>query len=268
METLIEHRIEPEVAGPAPRNVTLPWRSSVLLGMAALLLGLFVLGSGWALWEGTKLAWLTQYGRTVSAKIVDIRTEPAARKGQGPRQTAFRYAGTVPGPKGLLAQSGWVDLNTSVPGAESTPAQTVPMPAFSLGQAFPLRYARFFSMTWSQPWGPDPGSRILTLFLAGGLVLAVSLLLLRRLVRWTQRRLNLLRHGTATVGTITHTRFESEDMVRYFLRYGYSVGAGEGREHEEQVSADQWRRFHVGQPVTVLSDPQDPKRVGLYLLIG
>ena len=95
----------------------------------------------------------------------------------------------------------------------------------------------------------------------------VSLLLLRRLLRWMGERLHLLRLGTATVGTITHKRTEAEDMVRYFLRYGYSSGQTEGREHEEQVSMDQWKLFHVGQPVTVLYDPEEPERVGLYALI-
>ena len=104
------------------------------------------------------------------------------------------------------------------------------------------------------------------MFLSGGLVLAVSLLLLRRLLRWTGSRLHLLRCGAATIGTITHKRSESEDMVRYFLRYGYGGGPEGGRE--EQVSADQWREFQVGQPVTVLYDPDNPAQAGLYALIS
>ncbi len=131
----------------------------------------------------------------------------------------------------------------------------------------PIRYAPWFGGVASQPWQPDPRGRVLTLILSGSLVMLVSLLLLRRLLRWMGERLHLLRLGTATVGTITHKRTEAEDMVRYFLRYGYASGEAEGQEHEEQVSMDQWKLFQVGQPVTVLYDPDQPERVGLYALI-
>ena len=72
----------------------------------------------------------------------------------------------------------------------------------------------------------------------------------------------------ATVGTITHKRTEADDIVRYYLRYGYAPSAGEGREREEQVSVEQWKEFEVGQPVTVLYDPDLPEQAGLYALIG
>ena len=55
-------------------------------------------------------------------------------------------------------------------------------------------------------------------------------------------------------------------MVRYFLRYGYRGGPEAGRE--EQVSADQWREFQVGQPVTVLYHSDAPEEAGLYALIS
>ena len=265
MEAVIEHTLEPELAGPVPRRLHLPLRVRLLLLVAGLLLGLFVLGSARALWEGVKLSWLAEAGRSFSGKIVEIQTEPAPAKGQKPRQTAIRYRAVVAGPHGGRAQTGWIVL-AEPPQPLSAEHRPVPAaPSFRLGQPFPLRAAFFGDAVLCQPWGPSPGSRIWTLFLSGGLVLAVSLLLLRRLLHWTGSRLRLLRRGTATVGTITHKRSESEDMVRYFLRYGYRGGPDAGKE--EQVSADQWREFQVGQPVTVLYDPAAPEKAGLYALI-
>ncbi len=266
MEAVTEHTLEPELAGPAPRRLHLPLRVRLLLTVAGLLLGLFVLGSARALWEGVKLSWLAEAGRPLSGKIVEIHTERSFAKGQKPRQTAIRYSAVVPGPHGGRTQTGWIVLSepSASLSAENRPAPTTP--SFRLGQPFPLRTAFWGNSVLCQPWGPNPGSRIWTLFLSGGLVLTVSLLLLRRLLRWTGDRLHLLRWGTATVGTITHKRAESEDMVRYFLRYGYVGGPDMGRE--EQVSADQWREFQVGQPVTVLHNSETPEKAGLYALIS
>ena len=265
MEAVIEHKIEPELFQPIPRRLHLPARIGLLLAVAGLLLGLFVAGSARALWEGVKLSWLAEAGRPLSGKIVEIRTGTPIVKGEAAPQTAIRYSVVVPAPLGGQVQTGWIVLSEpSQPlSAEHRPAPA--MPAFHLGQPFPLRVAPFGNAALCQPWGPNAGSRIWTLFLAGGLVLTVSLLLLRRLLGWTRSRLHLLRRGAATVGTITHTRSEAEDMTRYFLRYGYPGGSDSGRE--EQVSADQWRRFHVGQPVTVLYDPDSPQHAGLYALI-
>ncbi len=266
MEAVIEHALEPELAGSVPRRQHLPLRARLLLVVAGLLLGVFAVGSARALWEGVKLSWLAASGHPLSGQIVEIRTESPSAKGQTPRQTAIRYLAVVPGPQGRLSESGWIVLAEppAALSAENRPAPTVPI--FHLGEPFPLRFAVCGNAVLCQPWGPSPGSRIWTLFLAGGLVLAVSLLLLRRLLHWTGSRLHLLRWGTAVIGTITHTRSESEDMVRYFLRYGYPGSPDAGRE--EQVSADQWRNFHVGQPVTVLYDPAAPEKAGLYTLIS
>lgn len=266
LEAIVEHRLEPELLAPTPRRLRLPWRTSLLLSVAALLLSLFVLGSGRALWEGAKMLWLDGAGQTISGKIVAIRTAHSM-KGQLPVQTALCYEVDVPSPQGVRQQRGWVALGAPAPalGLESEAAPR-PAPRFSLGQPFPLRCASFFGTTVCQPWGPSPGSRITALLLAGGLVLFVSLRLLRRLGRWAGSRLHLLRQGTATVGTITHKRSETEDMARYYLRYGYADRAA-GRNREEQVNADHWREFQVGQPVTVLYDPDNPGHAGLYALI-
>jgi hypothetical protein len=168
-----------------------------------------------------------------------------------------------------VRRTGWIVLNQSeaLPGVEMVRHKPGAIPPFHLGQPVPLRYAAVLGMTVCQPWGSDPAAHIFPLFLAGGLILAVSVLLLLRLVRWAESRLHLLRQGMATLGTITHKRAESEDMVRYFLRYGYVDHLAQSRDYEEQVSADQWRKFHVGQPVTVLYDPDCPETAGLYALM-
>jgi len=279
MEVMIEHTLEPEVAGPAPRRTRLPLRVSLLLAVAVLLLGMFVLGSGRALWEATRLSWLAAAGHTATGRIVRIEGEPSEVKGQPPRPVAVRYACDLPGPQGAIHREGWIGLGPpsassnglppvmGLAGGKPASQPLAPAPVLRLGQPVPVRYAPWFGGVASQPWQPDSRGRVLTLILSGSLVMLVSLLLLRRLLRWMGERLHLLRLGTATIGTITHKRTEAEDMVRYFLRYGYASGQAEGREHEEQVSMDQWKLFHVGQPVTVLYDPDQPERVGLYALI-
>lgn len=266
MEAVIEHILEPELTGPIPRRLHLPLRARLLLAVAGLLLGLFVVGSARALWEGMKLSWLAEAGRPLSGRIVEIRTESSPVKGQPPRQTAMRYSAVIPTPRGSQIQTGWIVLSEPPQPLSAEHRPEPAAPDFQIGEPFPLRLASFGGALLCQPWGPNPGSRIWTLFLSGGLVLAVSLLLLRRLLRWTGSRLHLLRRGTAAVGTITHKRSESEDMVRYFLRYGYRGGPEAGRE--EQVSADQWRGFQVGQPVTVMFDPNAPEKAALYALIA
>lgn len=278
MEAIAEHTLEPELLAPVPRRLGLPARTRLLLLVAALLLGLFVVGSGRALWEGVKLSWLGLSGQTIAGKIVAIRAEAPLKsagklRGGGkekaplPVQTALGYEAVVSTPHGLQVRRGWVSLGTQSPaaGLESEAQPPPPAVQFQLGEPFPLRCASFLGRTVCQPWGPQPAPHIVPLFLAGGLIMAVSLRLLRRLSRWADSRRALLRGGTAVVGTITDKRTEAEDMARFFLRYGYPGGPDTGRE--EQVSAEQWREFHVGQPVTVLFNPEQPEQAGLYALI-
>lgn len=262
METLLEHRLEPEVAAPPPRRARLPVRMTLLLLLASLLLGLFVLGSGRALWEAGKLLWLGHAGRTVLGQVVEIQTEPAPNQGKRSLPIAIRYAVDVPKQDGTtLYRAGWIGLGRGRNGMPQA------MSSYRLHQTLPVRYAPWFGGIASQVWQPSPRGRIVSLTLSGSVVLLVSLLLLGRLTRWSRDRLRLLRNGIATTGTITHKRTEAEDMVHYYLRYGYATLNGKGREREERVSPEQWKRFEVGQPVTVLFDPEKPQQVGLYALM-
>lgn len=262
MEAVLEHAVEPPVAAPPPRRIRLPPRLAGLLAVAGLLLGLFLLGSGRALWEAGKLLWIGAAGHTIQGYVVAIQTEPSPEKGQPSLPVAIRYAADVPGADGAIQhRTGWIGLEQPRPGSPARPA------AYRLGLPVPVRYAPWFGGVASHPWRPSPAGRITSLLLSGGLVGLVSLLLARRLTWWTRERLHLLREGVATVGTITHKRTEADDMLRYFLRYGYAPAPGDGREREEQVSMEQWKEFEVGQPVTVLYDPDRPEQAGLYALI-
>ena len=279
MEAVLEHTVEPKVAPPPPRRIALPPKLAFLLTVAGLLLGLFVLGSGRALWEAGKLLWIGAAGRTAQGHVVEVQREPSALKGKPPIPVAVRYVADIPGADGTSQRrSGWVglgrlrgsslELPLAAQGSRPAPAPPRLPPGYALGRSFPVRYAPWFGGVASYPWRPSPTGRITSLLLSGGLVGLVSLLLARRLTHWTRERLRLLRGGVATVGTITHKRTEADDVVRYYLRYGYAPSVGEGREREEQVSVEQWKVFEVGQPVTVLYDPDAPEQAGLYVLIG
>lgn len=278
METVLEHRIEPPVAAPPPRLARLPWSTTALLLGAALLLLSFVFGSVRALLEAGQLVWLGAAGRTVTARVTQANTEVLPKGAQSPQRTRFQYSFTSPRDSSLRVGSAIqysvpppVDngpLNAPPP-RKGRPAIPLPPPPPKVGDTFPLRVAPWFGRLLYHPWQQPPVGKMLLLFLAGALVAGVSLLLLRRLLRWHQGRLHLLRNGLATVGTVVHKHAQTEDSVRYFLRFGYaSEPDGQARETEEQVSADSWRSFEVGQPVTVLYDPAQPEQASLYALMG
>lgn len=254
METVPEHKIEMKIADAPPRRPHLAARLLLLLAAAYLLLGLFTLGGGRALWEAGKLGWIGLAGRTVSAVITEVQTQPSsAEKTSLTHQVALRYTVSVPGE--ASARTGWIGLR------RKETRQYRP------GETMPYRAAAWFGGVAGSPWQPVPTGRLVSLLLCGGLVLLVSGLLMRRLTAWLLEHLHLLGTGLAVVGTITHKRTEAHDMLRYFLRYGYASAPGTGQEREEQVSAEQWREFEVGQPVTVLYDPDRPERAGLYVLM-
>ena len=281
METIAEHHIEPEVASPPPRAARLPWGTSALLGVAVLLFGLFLCGGARALLEAAKLAWLGVAGRTATATVIAIQTAPSAFAGRPGRQVALRYRVRSPYPPHVTLTGGARLYDAEAadgpgsPSPDDGPQRRFPRastavprpPLFKVGDALPLRFAPWFGGPISHPWSPPPTGKMLFLSLSGGLVVCVSLLLLRRIARWRRHRLHLLREGVATVGTIVHKHANTDDSLRYFVRYGYSAG-GEACEHEEQVSADQWKALEVGQPVTVLYDPAEPTEAGLYQLMG
>lgn len=268
METLSEHVIEPALAAPPPRPAPLTVRLTTLLVLATLLLGLFGLGGLRAVWEAGKLGWLVGAGRTVPGTVTRIETLPNPDKTAPPVPTGLWYTVTLPGPHGVFQRMGWISLagEPALPGGPAR-ALPAPVPAVHLGQTLPVRYAPWFGSVLSQPWAAAPGNRIATLLFIGVLVLLVTARLARRILLWLRGHLHLLRHGQATVGTITDKRTEVEDAARYYLTYGYSA-SGEGREREEQVGAEQWKLFQVGQPVTVLYDPARPAHAGLYMLMG
>lgn len=265
MEMLSEHVIEPALAAPPPRKMPLSLRLITLLVLASLLLGLFSLGGLRAVWEAGKLGWLAGAGRTGPGTVTKIETQPGPDKTAPPVAIGLWYTVTLDGPHGPFQRMGWISL-AGEPVLPGGPARALPAPAVRLGQTLPVRSAPWFGDVLSQPWAASPGSRIGTLLFIGVLVLLATVRLARRILVWLRGHLHLMRHGVATVGTITDKRTEVEDAAHYFLTYGYSA-AGKGLEREEQVGAEQWRLFQVGQPVTVLYDPASPAHAGLSVLM-
>ena len=196
MESVLEHTVEPKIAPPPPRRIALPPKLVFLLAVAGLLLGLFVLGSGRALWEAGKLLWMGAAGRTVQGRVVAVQTEPSALKGKPPIPVAVRYVADIPGAEGIpQRRSGWVGLERprgsslemplATQSARPAPSPLRLPPGYALGRSFPVRFAPWFDGVASYPWRPSPAGRITSLLLSGGLVGLVSLLLARRLTHWT-----------------------------------------------------------------------------------
>ena len=276
METLIPHPIEPAVSLPPPRRLFLPPGMLALTAVAVLLFALFFAGGVGALLEAAKLGWVAVSGRSIAARVTAIDTLPGVSKDQPAAQTRLYYAYSggaspqAPVRKGTLRLSNpAAPESTPLAAVGSAPARGLAAPAFRVGDTLALRQARWFGQTLLLPWPTNPGGKIAFLAFCGGLIVTVSLGLIRRLLGWTARRVRLLGHGVATVGTITHKHSQAEDAAHYFVRYGY----GDAQtlpapyEHEEQVTADQWKRLEVGQPVTVLYDPARPAVAGLYTLL-
>jgi hypothetical protein len=276
METLTEHPIEPAVSGPPPRRLSLPPGLTALMTIALLLFVVFFGGGARALWEAGKLGWVAVSGRSVPARITAIDTLPGATSGQPVVQTGLHYAYSTASHPSVGAGTGVLRLsepappeNTPLAAVGPLPASASAAPAFHVGDTLMLRRAQWFGQTVLLPWPSNPGGKIAFLAFCGGLIVAVSITLIRRLLGWTVRRVRLLGHGIATVGTITHKHSQAEDAAHYFVSYGY----GDAQtppvpyEHEEQVTADQWKRLEVGQPVTVLYDPAQPSVASLYTLL-
>ena len=276
METVSEHVLEPRIAGPSPRAAYLSFGSNALLTASLLLFTVFLCGGGWALTEAARLGWLAAAGRTVQAQVVAIDTQPSPMPGQPPVQTSLRYQYRLPSVDAaqtavvLLAAPHPLD-STPLSGIGPAPTRPLPPQIFHVGDPLPLRCAVWPGHPILMLWPADAGLKIVFLALSGSLIVIVSVLLMRRIGGWWQRRLHLLRQGIATVGTVTHKHAQAEDSPRYYVRYGYAwpapPAAPEHHEHEEQVTAEQWRRLEVGQPVTVLYDPAQPETAGLYMLL-
>lgn len=276
METLTPHAFEPAVSGPPPRRAFLPPGLLALVTLALLLFVLLLAGGASALLEAAKLGWVGISGLPVTARITAVDTTPGASPAQPAVQTrvhyAYSYAAYSPHTgAGTLRLSSPAPLpgNTPFNALASAPALSAAAPVFHISDTLPLRQARWLGQTLLLPWPAHPGGKIAFLAFCGGLIVAVSLNLIQRLWKWTRRRVRLLGHGIATVGTITHKHSQAEDPAHYFVSYGYGDAQTPPHsfEHEEQVTADQWKRLQVGQPVTVLYDPARPSVAGLYTLL-
>lgn len=272
METVIAHEIEAVIAGPPPRMARLPWRTQGLLLLAGTLTLLLFIGGARALEEAGRLAWIALVGRPAIAQITAIDIAPEINPKQPVQQTGLTYRYVDPQTGQMVSRhTRLVTMPSSPDGGLSGiggPERIPPPPLLHLGQRLELRVAGGPSNPVIYFWSPAPWGKGLFLTLCGLAVMAVSLRLMLALSRWQRLRVRLLRSGYSVVGTIVHKRADVGDTPRYYLRYGYAtVGAVEAREHEEQVNAEQWKAFEIGQPVTVLYDPDAPASAGLYALM-
>ncbi len=271
METVIAHEIEPEIAAPPPRRAGLPWGTQALLTVAGALALLLFLGGARALEESGRLAWVGLCGRPATARVTQIETDPPEAAGLPAPQTGFRYVYVDPATGRAQSRQARLEplppaLGAPAPGTGEPPPAA--RPRLFVGERLRLRVIGGPNQSVVYFWDPAPWGKGLFLALCGVVVMAVSLRLALALAHWRRVRVRLLRAGRAVVGTVIHKHTDIHDTARYHLRYGYAtVGAGEAREHEERVSAEQWKRFEIGQPVTVLYDPEHPELAGLYALM-
>jgi len=264
-EPIAEHHLEPEVASPPPRRAQLAFGTNLLLAVAAFLFAIIFYGGLRALGEGLKLTWVAAAGKSITAKIIKVEAAPV-QSGQAARQAGVRYAYSDLNGRSRQAYARLYAPDSAGGVLEGRAAKAAPTPVFHVGDRLLLRAAPWPGGAIMHPWSPPPTSKILFLCIAGLLVSGVSALLMRRILRWRQHRLHLLRNGVATIGTILHKKSNADDSLRYYLHYGYAAD-GIPQEREEQCSPEQWKTLEVGQSVTVLYDPKQPAESGLYLLL-
>jgi hypothetical protein len=272
METVIAHEIEPEIAAAPPRAARLPWRTQGLLLLAGMLALLLFLGGARALVEAGRLAWVALCGRSVTAQVTAIEMTGSAVQGQPAQQTGLSYRYRDPFTGRIVTQHARIAAPEAgsdgvMPGL-GAPAKSVVPPVIPVGARLTLRVAGGPEHPLVYFWTPAPWGKGLFLTLCGLVVMGVSVRLLVVLARWRRLRARLLLAGQAVIGTIIHKHSEVGDTPQYFLRYGYAtVGNAQPCEHEEQVNFEQWKRFEIGQPVTVLYDPDAPSSAGMYALM-
>jgi hypothetical protein len=80
--------------------------------------------------------------------------------------------------------------------------------------------------------------------------------------------MHLLRHGIGVTGSIVSKRVDGVEG-KYFLTYNYLVRNETAvREREEQCTPAQWKIFNEKDAVTLMYDPDNVERVGLYRLLA
>ncbi|MBV9848142.1 MAG: DUF3592 domain-containing protein [Armatimonadetes bacterium] len=276
MEAVIAHEIEPEIAGPPPRAVRLPWRTQALLALAGALAALLFVFGARAILEAARLGWVAASGRAVAARVVAVRMEPGMVPGDPARPSGLQYEYVDPFDGSLVRRFARISpeppRDPGAPPRIGTKARPAPPPVVRIGDRLPLRVARWRGRSVALFWRPSPLGKGFFLTLCGLVVMGVSVRLMQMLSHWRRLRTRLLSDGVAAVGTIIHKYAEVGDTPHYFLRYGYATvpageSPGEALEYEEQISREQWQRFEIGQPVTVLYDPAQPAQAGLYALM-
>ena len=94
-----------------------------------------------------------------------------------------------------------------------------------------------------------------------GIVVMIQWSITVRPLQWRA----LVRSGTAAAGTVLGVRWVGKERHPW-CRYAFSAGPGQRLEAEMYIRPEDDQRFAAGAPVTVLFDPQRPKRSVVYLL--
>lgn len=272
-EQVREHVIEAAVFGRPPRKTTLPLATFSLLAVASLMLLILMYGGSRAVLEATKLTWLGIRGRPVTATITHVGTSGQVDTFGRPMRDAFEYRLNGEPPAGI-SRTGTVLFAPASSPQESVSANQLQLaklaerPTLNVGQTLEFRTGTWMGRPMMHPWNPSPLRTMAFLGVSGIVVMLVSLYFLTRVVRWVLRRVTLLSYGIAVVGTIVHKYSSADESPKFYVRYGFASGEDPaGREHEEQCSIGQWKQFEVGMPVTVLYDPRNVFRSGIYKLI-
>lgn len=226
-----------------------------------------------SVFEAVKLSALAVHGTQLTAHIVAVSNGAMPATGSV-GQTGFTYRfDKYPG-EGIAQQSTVVETGqTILPdrslSQEAGASGRLKTKAYAVGDVLVFRTMNWMGHPVIHPWRPAPIGTGIFLAAAGLLVLFVSTTFLWKVVQWAQRRTLLIRTAEARIGTITHKFTTNDESPRFYVRYGFASGSSsEGIEKEEQCSSAQWRQFEVGMPVTVLVDPKDPSKYGLYKIIN
>jgi hypothetical protein len=273
-EIIKDYKVEPELMAPPPRRLFLPLGTRVLFASAVLLIILFFYGGCLLLFNSAQLVYVAVTGKTAVAHIIRIDSVPSGDLKQSVVETGIAYQFDSPFPNNRPPQVQYSKINLGeVPYdiqdyLHRRRKGAFDIPDYHIGDPLLFRYTKWHGRTILHPWNRPPYAKIAAMSAMGMAVITVGFVIMRRLLHWRKGGLRLMRHGVATPGTILHKRSDTSEVPRYYVLYGFELTESGGtRQREERCTIDQWKKFDVGQTVTVLYDPADTSVAGLYPLL-
>lgn len=270
----ILHIIEPEMRTSPPRLVKTSFKTRSLIVCGMIIFTAIFFGGMIALWEGTRLELLAWTGKTVYAHVQSV---DAIGKGQGTENTIrfnVAYQFDNPFPNNAIPQLNHSVYEVPVPVQTVKPKEKAPelkpidISPIKPGMKIKFIYGVVFGQALVYPHTQPLTSKILLMNLMGIVLIAVSIVFMRKIGLWHSKRESLLKYGNAVAGSIVQRRFDNVEG-KYYLKYKYFTEPNTPAfELEEQCTDEQWRQFKDDEPVTVLYDPKNHKLAGLYLLLA